>query len=225
MSRIIVLTGATRGIGRALVPELAGLGHAVIGCGRSADAVARLQSSWPAPHRFDRVDVASWSAVEHWARTVVDSLGVPDLVINNAGIINRNAPLWRIDADEFDRVLAVNVSGAANVIRAFLPAMIDRGAGAVVNMSSGWGRSTAPEVAPYCASKWAIEGLTRALSQELPAGVAAVSLNPGVIDTEMLRSCWGDAAGSCGTPAEWAARAAPLLLSLGPDSNGQALTV
>jgi NAD(P)-dependent dehydrogenase (short-subunit alcohol dehydrogenase family) len=122
-------------------------------------------------------------------------------------------------------VLRVNVAGTANVIRALLPAMIAAGSGIVVNMSSGWGRSTAPEVAPYCASKWAIEGLTQALSQELPPGLAAVAVNPGVIDTEMLRSCWGDSAGSCPSPDDWAGRAMPFLLSLTPAHNGQALTV
>jgi NAD(P)-dependent dehydrogenase (short-subunit alcohol dehydrogenase family) len=92
-------------------------------------------------------------------------------------------------------------------------------------MSSGWGRSTAPEVAPYCASKWAIEGLTQALSQELPPGLAAVALNPGVIDTDMLRSCWGESAGSSPSPEAWARKAAPFLLSLTTEHNGQALTV
>ena len=70
--------------------------------------------------------------------------------------------------------------------------MIEQGRGVIVNMSSGWGRSSAPEVAPYCASKWAIEGLTQSLSQELPPGLAAVAVNPGIIDTHMLRSIWAE---------------------------------
>ena len=104
--------------------------------------------------------------------------------------------LWKVAADEFDRVVDVNIKGVANVIRAFVPAMIEREGGVIVNFSSGWGRSTAPEVAPYCATKWAIEGLTRALAQELPTGLAAVPLNPGIIDTEMLRSTFGGRAGA-----------------------------
>jgi NAD(P)-dependent dehydrogenase (short-subunit alcohol dehydrogenase family) len=62
----------------------------------------------------------------------------------------------------------------------------------IVNLSSGWGRSVSPEVAPYCATKWAIEGLTQAFAKELPEGLAAVALNPGVIDTDMLRLAFGD---------------------------------
>src|SRR6185295_7668060 len=97
---------------------------------------------------------------------------------------NANAPLWRVPVEEFDQVIDVNIKGVANVIRAFLPAMIERGNGVVVNFSSGWGRSTAADVAPYCATKWAIEGLTQALAQELPKGMAAVPVNPGIIDTD-----------------------------------------
>ncbi len=111
------------------------------------------------------------------------------------------------------------------IIRAFLPAMMERGEGVVVNFSSGWGRSTAPEVAPYCATKWGIEGLTSALAQELPPGLAAVALNPGVIDTRMLRSCFGENAASYPDPAHWAEMAVPFLASLSARHNGMPLTV
>ena len=83
----------------------------------------------------------------------------------------------------------------------------------------------AREVAPYCASKYAIEGLSKALAQELPAGMASIPLNPGVIDTDMLRSAWGDGAGSYPTAAKWAKRAAPFLLALSASDNGKSLTV
>jgi NAD(P)-dependent dehydrogenase (short-subunit alcohol dehydrogenase family) len=149
----------------------------------------------------------------------------PDLLINNAGVINRNAPLWEVSADEFSKVLDVNVDGTANVIRAFLPAMIASGHGVIVNMSSGWGRSTAPKVAPYCASKWAVEGLTQALAQELPPGLAAVTVSPGVVDTDMLRSCWSDSAANCPSPEDWAPAAADFFLSLSGRHNGQSLSV
>jgi NAD(P)-dependent dehydrogenase (short-subunit alcohol dehydrogenase family) len=93
-----------------------------------------------------------------------------------------------------------------------------------VNWSSGWGRSTDAQVAPYCATKWAIEGLTQALAQELPRGMAAIALNPGIIDTAMLRSCFGESAASYPSPEAWARTAVPFLLELGHDQNGQALT-
>jgi NAD(P)-dependent dehydrogenase (short-subunit alcohol dehydrogenase family) len=112
----------------------------------------------------------------------------------------------------------------ANVVRAFVPAMAARGLGVVVNFSSYWGRSTAREVAPYCATKWAIEGLTRALAQELPPGMAAVPFNPGIIDTAMLRSCFGDKAAHYPDARQWAETAVPFLLQLGPKDNGKPLT-
>ena len=84
-----------------------------------------------------------------------------------------------MDDREFTRLVDVNVRGVQNVIRHFVPAMVAKRKGVIVNLSSGWGRSTSPEVAPYCATKWAIEGLTQALADELPAGMAAVPLNPG----------------------------------------------
>jgi NAD(P)-dependent dehydrogenase (short-subunit alcohol dehydrogenase family) len=225
LSRIVVVTGVTRGIGRALAFRLAALGHTVCGCGRShADAEA-LQRALAPPHRIERVDVSCAGQVDAWAGAVLSAVGAPDLVINNAGVINRSATLWTIGADEFSRVLGINVGGTANVIRAFLPAMIRRGRGVVVNMSSGWGRSASPEVAPYCASKWAVEGLTRALALELPPGLAAVAVNPGIIDTEMLRTCWGEAAGEFYGPEAWAEAAAPFLLGLSARDNGASLSV
>ena len=100
-------------------------------------------------------------------------------------------------------MIDVNIKGVANVIRHFVPAWSRERSGVIVNFSSGWGRSTSPEVAPYCATKWAIEGLTQALAQELPKGMAAVALNPGIIDTDMLRSCFGDSAGLYPDAEKW----------------------
>jgi NAD(P)-dependent dehydrogenase (short-subunit alcohol dehydrogenase family) len=204
---------------------LAQLGHTVYGCGRSREAIADLRESFASPHHFAVVDVSLDEQVQAWAGLLLDDTGPPDLVVNNAGVINENAPLWEVSAQEMATVLRVNVEGPANVIRAFLPAMIEAGRGVVVNISSGWGRSAAPQVAPYCTSKWAIEGLTRALAQELPKGLAAVAVNPGVIDTDMLRTCWAEAASGFPNPEVWAVRAVPFLLSLGPEHNGQALSV
>ena len=221
---IIALTGATRGLGRALVHEFAAAGHTVFGCGRSETHVAELAREYGEPHAFRVVDVTREADVEAWAAEVL-TVRAPDLVINNAALINANAPLWRVPADEFERVITTNLIGTASVIRHFVPALIARGEGIVVNLSSGWGRSTSPEVAPYCATKWGVEGLTQALAQELPPGVATVALSPGVVRTEMLDSCMGAAAAAYEDPGTWATRAAPFLLQLTAANNGEALTV
>jgi NAD(P)-dependent dehydrogenase (short-subunit alcohol dehydrogenase family) len=223
-SRLIVITGVSRGLGRALAERFTRLGHTVAGCARSATAVEALNQTL-APSHFSGVDVASDSEVQSWAEHVLERYGLPDLLINNAAVINRNEKLWKISADEFDHSMAVNVSGTANVIRHFVPAMVQVSRGVIVNLSSGWGRSVSAEVAPYCATKWAIEGLTQALAEELPDGMAAVPLNPGIIDTDMLRSCFASGTELYPAPDEWARRAIPFLLGLGPKHNGQPLTV
>ncbi len=224
-SKVIVITGVSRGLGRALTEEFIRLGHTVLGCGRSAKAIKELARRHGPPHDFYPADVASDDDVKSWASLLLSRHGAPDLLLNNAALINRNAPLWEISAREFGEVIDVNIKGVANVIRHFVPAMIESKRGVIVNFSSGWGRSVDAEVAPYCATKWAIEGLTRALALELPSGMAAVPLNPGIINTEMLRSCFGGSAKSYPTPEEWAKRAAPFLLGLGPAQNGEPLTV
>ena len=223
--RVIVLTGATRGLGRSLVPHFVGAGHVVAGCGRSVDQVAELGAEFGAPHRFAVLDVTDAAGVQAWAVDVLSALGPPDLLLNNAALMNPVAPLWEISAADFDRVIDVNVKGVANVLRAFVPAMVQRQSGVIVNVSSGWGRSTSPDVAPYCASKYAVEGMTLALAQELPKGMAAVPLNPGVIDTDMLRQAWGDGAEEYHPPEHWAKRAAPFLLNLSAKDNGRSLSV
>lgn len=221
----IVLTGVTRGLGRALAEEFIRLGHTVIGCGRSGDAIFDLRMAHQAPHDFAVLDVAQDTKVAIWAAKVLENDSPPDLLINNAGIMNRLAPLWEQDDREFTRLVDTNIRGVQNVIRHFVPAMVARKKGVIVNLSSGWGRGVAPEVASYCMSKWAIEGLTKALAQELPPGMAAVPLNPGVIDTDMLRSCWADGAGAYPKAEAWAKAAAPYLLGLGPKDNGRSLSV
>ena len=163
MAKTIVITGVTRGIGRGLAVELDRLGHKVIGCGRSADPAAELQTTLGQAHDFAAVDVTDDRAVADWARITLAEHGAPDLLINNAAIINGNANLVDVPVAEFDAVIDVNIKGVANVIRHFAPAMIDHNHGVIVNLSSGWGRGTSPEVAPYCATKWAMEGLSLSL--------------------------------------------------------------
>jgi len=222
--RRVLITGVTRGLGRAMADEFARLGHVVVGCGRNEQVITAMKSAFGTPHRFDVVDVANDAEVRAWAADVISSHGAPGLLLNNAAVTNRNAALWLVPAEEFDTVIDINIKGVANVIRHYVPAMLKPKNGIIVNFSSGWGRATDSEVAPYCATKWAIEGLTRALAQELPPGMAAVALNPGIIDTDMLRRSFGDAAGSYPSPQKWARQAVPFLLRICPKDNGKPLT-
>ncbi len=224
MARNIIITGATKGIGRALTEEFGRLGHRIIGCGRDPDAIDILNDDERIKGLFSIIDVTNREEVEAWAHATVTQFGPPSLVFNNAGIINRNALFVDVPPEEFDQVIDINIKGVANVMRAFLPSMIKHGSGIMVNLSSGWGRSVSPEVAPYCCSKWAIEGLSRAVAQEVPKGLAVIPLSPNVVDTQMLRSCFGPGAESSPDPEEWAKVSAPWLLDLGPQHNGQPLS-
>lgn len=224
-SRIVLITGVSRGLGRAMAVKFAELGHVVVGCGRSKQAIASLQKELGAPHRFSVVDVTREAQVSKWASEVIESVGAPHLLLNNAALINPVSPLWEIAGKDFDEVIDVNIKGVANVIRHFVPAMVKRKSGIIVNFSSGWGRDTDAGVAPYCATKWAIEGMTRALAQELPKGMAAIPLSPGIIDTDMLRSCFGNEAGNYPTAEVWVETAVSFLLGLKASDNGKPLTV
>lgn len=221
----VVITGVSRGLGRAMAIGFAANGWTVSGCGTDTAALESLGNTLGPNHHVQPCDVTHRTTVAEFSTHAKARAGPPDLLINNAATITPNKPLWEVSADDFSRVMDVNLKGVHLVIQAFLPSMIQRGKGVVVNISSGWGRSTSPEVAPYCASKWGIEGMTAALAQELPPGLIAVALNPGVIDTRMLRSCFGEEAGNYPTPEQWARVAVPYLASLGNRHNGMALTV
>ena len=129
MGRVIAITGVSRGLGRALVRRWVAAGHTVAGCSRSGSALEIMQREHPPPQRFEVVDIADQSDVARWARGVLDSVGVPNLLVNNAGLINKNAALWDVPPEEFQRVINVNVIGAYHVIRHFLPAMATQWSG------------------------------------------------------------------------------------------------
>jgi len=221
----IIITGVTNGIGMALAKQYIKQGHMVIGCGRNANVIGAMFDLYSKNTDFQVVDISNYRQVSSWAQDIINKYGPPDYLINNAGVINKNNYLWNISPDEFSSVIDINIKGVYNTIKEFVPGMIAKEKGTVVNLSSGWGRSTSPEVAPYCSSKWAIEGLSKSLAQELPDGITCVALNPGVIDTDMLRSCWKDQAAQYENPENWAKRAAPFILNINNNDSGASLTV
>jgi NAD(P)-dependent dehydrogenase (short-subunit alcohol dehydrogenase family) len=100
-SKTILITGVSRGLGRAMTEEFIRLGHVVVGCGRSEKEIALLQKQFPAPNDFSVVNVADDSQVAAWGKKVLQSHAAPDLLLNNAALINRNAPLWQISRRNF----------------------------------------------------------------------------------------------------------------------------
>src|SRR4030095_11897568 len=107
--KIVVITGVSRGLGRAMVGEFIRLGHTVVGCARSSKEIEMLRKVHGPPHTFQTADVSSDSVVAAWAKEALAKHGAPDLLLNNAGIINANASLWRVSAEEFSRVIDTNI--------------------------------------------------------------------------------------------------------------------
>ncbi len=224
MPKNIVITGVSRGLGRAMALEFARRGHRIFGGARDTAAIQSLSDQPGGEHYFSGLDVSDENSVKLFAEQTHSRIKAPDLLINAAALINEPAPLWEVPSDEFSQLMEVNLTGVHRLISAFVPSMIAAGSGVIVNFSSGWGRSTSPDVAPYCATKWGIEGLTQALAQDLPPGLAAVAFNPGIIDTAMLQKCFGGEASHYPGPEEWARSAVPFLEALDSGNNGQSLT-
>ena len=208
----ILISGNRRGLGAALSQHLAERGHQVSGFSSGSGG-------------SDRVDVARFEEVEAWVRHRVEVEGPPDLVIANAALVMAPQPLWQLDPEEFSRLIDVNVKGMFYLFRAVLPAMLKPAHGVLIGISSGYGRSTTPRMSAYCTSKWAVEGMVKTLAQELPRSMAAVALDPGTLQTDMLRQALGAGAKFFPTPDQWVSKAADLILSLGPAHNGQSLSV
>jgi 3-oxoacyl-[acyl-carrier protein] reductase len=187
--RIAVVTGGTRGIGRAIAAALSGAGARVAICGRDPGGVDRAVDGLRAggtPVHGRPCDVADPEEVRAFGDWVRATLGPPDLVINNAGI-GRFAPFEDLSLDDWDAVMATNVRSLFLVTREFLPDMKRRGRGDVVNLVSLAGRNGFVGGTAYAASKHAALGFSRALLLEArPHGIRVIAVCPGSVDTEMF---------------------------------------
>lgn len=190
MTDCAVVTGPSRGIGRAVALALSARGLRVALLGRPSprlDAVVgELRvgggEALPVP-----CDVSVEGDVDEAARTVVERWGAPAVVVNNAGIVVRGPRVHETTPERWDEVLAVNLRGAFLVARAFLPAMLARGRGRLVQIASISATLGSPGAASYAASKWGLVGLTKSLAEELRGtGLSCVAVLPGSVDTDML---------------------------------------
>jgi NAD(P)-dependent dehydrogenase (short-subunit alcohol dehydrogenase family) len=173
--KIVVVTGASRGIGRAVAAALSGAGAVVAGCALHA-----------APG-VDACDVRLPDDVARFGEDVRRRFGVPDILVNNAGTVAR-ARLDELAVEAWDDVVDANLKGTFLVTRAFLPMMRARGSGRIINIASIAGRQGTAELTAYCAAKHGVVGLTRALAEELRGdGIVVNAVCPGSVDTDMLR--------------------------------------
>ncbi len=179
--KVAVVTGASRGIGRAIADVLAAEGARVAGCSLHGPSVATAGGGF-----LEVCDVRRAADVGRFAAMVLDRLGAPDIVVNNAGTVAR-APFAALSEEVWDDVLASNLKGTFLIMKAFLPGMQTRGAGRIINLGSIAGRQGTAQLAAYCAAKHAVVGLTRSLAEELrPSGIAVNAICPGSVDTAML---------------------------------------
>lgn len=180
---VTVVTGANSGIGRATAIHLAGVGHHVVGTVRSLDKADKLNAmAADAGVDIDLVvaDVADDASVASGFEEILGRTGRVDHLINNAGV-GGNAVVEECPSELYLSVLNVNVCGATRCIQAVLPQMRERRSGTIVNITSVAGRIAALAQSPYVASKWALEGVSEGLAQELaPFGIRVAIVEPGV---------------------------------------------
>ena len=210
-----IVTGASRGIGRAIALRLAGAGARMGLMARNGDALAALAAELGGPARaaWATCDVADSAQVNAAAASLRAALGPADILVNNAGIVLR-APVFTIDDASWRRMMAVNLDGPFFVTRAFADDLIAR-CGRIINIASIAGRQGTPLLAAYCTAKHGVVGLTRALAEELrSARVAVNAICPGSVDTDMLRE--GHPGGEPKMTADDIARTALFLAARAP---------
>ncbi len=236
MEKTAVVTGASRGIGAATARALAAQGCRVAVCCRErraqAQAVAAEICAAGGTALPFCADVSDEAAVQAMFAAIRRTLGEPEILVNNAGIV-RQKLFTEVTAAEWDEMFGVCVKGAFHCCQAVLPQMIRRKWGRIINVSSMWGQVGASCEAPYSAAKAALIGLTKALAKEEgPSGITVNCVAPGVIDTEMMAafSAKEKAAlaeetplGRLGTPGDVAAVIAFLASEAGAFVTGQVL--
>ncbi|MHB8680912.1 MAG: SDR family NAD(P)-dependent oxidoreductase [Acidimicrobiales bacterium] len=183
--KAVVVTGATKGIGRAVVDAVVAKGARVGAVARSAEDLEAL-GVMPGVAAWARADVGVRAEAEAAAASLSEALGGVDVLVNNAGV-GLYGPVVTLDPDDAERLVRVNYFGTLYMTRALLPEMMRRGSGHIVNVASIAGHFGSPFEAAYAASKFAVVGFTEALAVEASAcGVGVSMVNPGPVDTDFF---------------------------------------
>ncbi|HVZ18881.1 MAG TPA: SDR family oxidoreductase, partial [Terriglobales bacterium] len=168
--KVAVVTGGSRGIGAAIARNLAGLGANVVICGRSQPDLEKTASAIRdsgGKCEGHICDITELRQIEEVARGIHHRLGGVDILVNNAGVGGFGGPLYKLDPDEWERVMNTNLRAVYYCIRSFAPMMIEKSGGDIINISSIAGKNPLPNGAVYSASKWGLNGLSYSVAEEL----------------------------------------------------------
>lgn len=186
--RTAIVTGSARGIGQAVAQRLVADGHHVLIADvddAAAKAAADEIGDAAKPCHLDVTSADDWAAAVTLAHETWGSL---DLLVNNAGIAGRSAPVWEYDIAEWQQVLNIDLTGVFLGCRAALPSMLEREYGRIVNIASIAGKEGNPNAVAYSAAKSGVIGLTKAVAKEVATrGVLVNCITPAVIETDILR--------------------------------------
>lgn len=224
----VAITGVTQGLGEAMVHEFVRLGWMVFGCARREDKLSELANKYT--HcEFTPVDVSQYVNVKNWVDFLSKKYGIPQIVINNAAIIdNPRQPFTNADINQIKNIIDINLIGTMNVCHAFLPYLqLHPNQTILINMSSSSGKEADVGLAGYCASKFGVEGFTMTIAQENKGSVTVVTLDPcDGVATPMLEQCTDkEYYLSRPTAEEWASIAVPYILNISPELSVQQLIV
>jgi acetoacetyl-CoA reductase len=187
MGRVAIVTGGTRGIGRAISQSLKKAGHRVAANYGGNDEAARQFTEETGIASF-KFDVSDFKACESGVRRIVQELGPVDILVNNAGI-TRDAVLHKMTPEQWAQVIATNLTSCFNMCRLVIDSMRERGFGHIVNIGSINGQAGQYGQVNYAAAKSGIHGFTKALAQEgASRGITVNAIAPGYADTDMVRA-------------------------------------
>ena len=189
--KVALITGAGRGIGRAISEAFAAEGARVAVTGRNPQLLAQvvdgIRGSGGTAEAHS-LDVTRAEDAERAAQQVVESWGQIDILVNNAGVITYDTPVWETTPDEWDQVVNTNLRGMFLVCRAVIPHMMERSEGTIINIGSSSGRDPEGDYGAYVTSKYGVIGYTASLAWSLrPHGIRVNGINPGWVDTDMAR--------------------------------------
>ena len=184
--RVLVVTGASKGIGKSIALEFIKNGWIVIGCARNKQIMNDMNKCYDYC-LFNALDVSQYNDVKLWVNDIIKTYGVPDVIVNNAAILYPPNLFENKDITEYTQLTSINILGYVNVLHCFIPYLKQSNKLIkILNMTGDAGLSGMSKFVDYSTAKYAVEGLTNALSKELPNNIMICGYDPGCVTTQML---------------------------------------